>query len=101
MSQVPMYCDIVNVNIDKIKFTEMEVKQEVNEYTCKGEIDNDGGDLFDTFKVEINEALKRESRNDAFDDLIIKENPIKIENETCEDKLILFEEETSEKNTGF
>ncbi|XP_072399409.1 uncharacterized protein [Diabrotica undecimpunctata] len=77
----------------------MEVKQEVNVYTCKEEIDNEGGnDLFDTLKIEINEEPKRESSNDTFGYLLLKENPIKTEKETYEDKLILFEEkETSEK----
>ncbi|CAG9840849.1 unnamed protein product [Diabrotica balteata] len=77
----------------------MEVKQEVNVYICKGEIDNEGGnDLCDTLKIEIKEEPKRESTNDGFEYLVLPENPIKTEKETYEDKLIPFEEkETSEK----
>ncbi|CAG9840847.1 unnamed protein product [Diabrotica balteata] len=76
----------------------MEVKQEVNVYICKEEIDNEGGNaLSDTFKIEIKEEPKRESTNDAFDYLVLQENNIKTEKETYED--ILFEEkETCEKS---
>ncbi|XP_072398574.1 uncharacterized protein [Diabrotica undecimpunctata] len=79
---------------NKIKFCQMEVKQEVGEDTCKAEIDNnDMGDaLFDTFKFEIKEEPKRESTNDEFDYLVFKQNPIKTEIEQDEYKLTLFEE---------
>ncbi|CAG9840859.1 unnamed protein product [Diabrotica balteata] len=79
----------------------MEVKQEVNEneYTCKEEIDNEGGAFFDTLKVEINDEPKREATNDAFDYLVLKESSIKTEKEPYEDKFIPFEEkETGDKS---
>ncbi|XP_072399407.1 uncharacterized protein [Diabrotica undecimpunctata] len=78
----------------------MEVKQEVNVYICKEEIDNESGNaLSDTLKIEIKEEPKRESTNDAFDYLVLHENPIKTEKEIYEDKPILFEEkETCEKS---
>ncbi|CAG9840850.1 unnamed protein product [Diabrotica balteata] len=78
----------------------MEVKQEFNEFRCKDEIDNEGRDsLFDTFKIEINEEPKRESTNDTFEFLVLKEDPIKTEKVEYEDKLILCDEKgTNEKN---
>uniref|UniRef100_A0A6P7H1Z5 Zinc finger protein 570-like n=1 Tax=Diabrotica virgifera virgifera TaxID=50390 RepID=A0A6P7H1Z5_DIAVI len=73
----------------------MEVKQEVNEYTCKEEIDNEEADaLFDTFKIEINEEPQRESTKDAFD-FVLKEDLIKIEK--YEDTL-LEKRETNENS---
>ncbi|CAG9840856.1 unnamed protein product [Diabrotica balteata] len=93
---------MMNCGNNKIELNKMEVKQEVNEneYTCKEEIDNEGGALFDTLKVEINEEPKREATNDGFDYLVLKENSIKTEKEPYEDKFVPFEEKET-RNKGF
>ncbi|XP_072399186.1 uncharacterized protein [Diabrotica undecimpunctata] len=74
---------------DKIKFEQMEVKQEVNEDMVKAEIDNYEvtDPLFNTFKIEINEELKREITNDAFEYSVLNENAVKTEIEQYEGKL--------------
>uniref|UniRef100_A0A6P7GQV6 Gastrula zinc finger protein XlCGF7.1-like isoform X4 n=1 Tax=Diabrotica virgifera virgifera TaxID=50390 RepID=A0A6P7GQV6_DIAVI len=76
---------------DKIKVEQIEVKQEVSEETFKEEIDNVyemGDDLFDTFKIEIKEELKREiiTNDDAFECSLLNENAMKTEIKQDEEK---------------
>uniref|UniRef100_A0A6P7H1Y9 Uncharacterized protein LOC114345090 n=1 Tax=Diabrotica virgifera virgifera TaxID=50390 RepID=A0A6P7H1Y9_DIAVI len=74
---------------------ESELKQELDEMSCKIEmdIDTDGVShaIFNTIKTEIIDEPKRESTHDAFEYLDLKENLIKTEIQQDDHKL--FEEE--------
>ncbi|XP_072394867.1 uncharacterized protein [Diabrotica undecimpunctata] len=87
----------------------MEIKPEVNDNSCKMEIDNNvvGDGLRDIFTKNIKEEPKIESINDSFDYLDLQEYHVKTEIEQDEHKLIprnliLFEEkQTNDKAMEF
>ncbi|XP_072392133.1 uncharacterized protein [Diabrotica undecimpunctata] len=90
------------MEIHKLTFDDILVKQEVSEDTCKTEIDNEVDKaLFDTFKIEVNEEPKREITDGAFEYLVLKEKPIKTEIEQDKDKLELFEEKQKDEKSFF